>query len=531
MKNRHAEIYISDIRANWRRLVILCVAVAISVSAVFGVRCIALGLAESADAYFADTADIVIESNDGFTAQDIELVKEQTSAEITVTDNQLHLSFDFLRRYNTLSADYANAITDIEDRLDNISANRLKAIKDGSYDYRLLNISKYDKQLSDAVNEVYDKKNELEKTNKELVSIKKYIDRTEQLIIEKSAQLSISTQSIFSSFENELAEYKKQLEAVTAIKEEAVALKSEAEQLEQEYNDCLKLADDAKAVLDSTTDTQSSDYTHAKSEYDKYVAQSDKLKAEYDKKTAEYDKKNTEYEEEQSKYDTSYAASKETYDKLMSDTGIDSDEIVQMSLMNLTTRAEYNQKLEIYSAEFERLESSLADVVERVANIYSEYNQLWYLSDRSAEVEFDRYEAVYAVLNSVLPYACIICATVVLALSFFIFSGLLKDEHSVLGRMKRLSCSQREIIKKSVLYSAVISAIGYVAGMIISYLLISPITVMVLAPNTALRFTPFDALYSVIVMIATVAIVIIGAIAASMLSIDRADSDSNNLPV
>ena len=76
----------------------------------------------------------------------------------SATYNQLWIYCDFLRRYNTYSDEYKRAVDDITERLDNIAENRLKSIMNGSYDYRLLNISKYNSELGQAVVEVFDSK-------------------------------------------------------------------------------------------------------------------------------------------------------------------------------------------------------------------------------------------------------------------------------------------------------------------------------------------------------------------------------------
>lgn len=561
MINKKINRLIAAVRNN----LIICIAVTACVAIVVASGALSLCVKNTVNKYFESnaTADIIINSNDGFTANDVELIKDQTSADITgvfyadcrytlgnstsslrvfskegnLTDgdivsgtditapnqcvvikganesklklgdvitvesdsvkvheftvvgvaekddtdfenavivdnsvftfnyyNRLLLNCDFLRKYNTYSDQYLRAVADVISRLDNIAINRLTAIKSGDYDYRLLNIARYDKELADKVDDVYSKKDELEITNRELAYIKRDIDRTEQLIAEKREQLAISSETIYETISPELKAHEEKLLELNELKQNLDALNEECSNLESEYK---ALGDDvskAKLELDAIADKTSLEYTTAKADYDALVKKHNDLKSELDKKKSEYTKKKSDYDKEFAKYDSAYSASKETYDKLMSDTGISGQEIVQMSLMNLKARAEYNQELEAYNAEYDKMQTVQNEVINEVNMLYSSYAKLWYFSDRTIIKEYITFEELTDVLG--------IVNLVVLIASIVLIAYLSLD------KLKGKSVSDKRIFgfspatfKANLTNSLIIAVTGMAGGFIIGYLI------------------------------------------------------------
>ena len=389
----------------------------------------------------------------------------------SATYNQLWIYCDFLRRYNTYSDEYKRAVDDITERLDNIAENRLKSIMNGSYDYRLLNISKYNAELGQAVDEVYDSKEKLEQTNKELTITKNYIDRTEQLISEKSEQLSISAEQIQNSIDAELKSYEQQLQSAMKLKAEADALEVSYKELETEYYDTLKKADEVNLRLSAIENVESEEYNSVKKERDELINKSDELKKQYDAKKAEYDKKISEYETEYAKYDTAYSASKEAYNKLIDDSGIGGEEIMQMSLMNQMALAEYNQKVELYNAAYEQLNGSLSDVITAVSDIYSYFSKLWYISDRSdlpANAEYGENAERIGNIAKVFPAFFLLVAALVCLTTM---TRMVDEQRTEIGTLKALGYSNAVISLRYVAYALCATLLGCALGLAVGFVL------------------------------------------------------------
>ncbi len=544
-----------------RNNISISIIIAICVAIVFGSYSASLTLRNSVDRLFSDinTADIIINSDDGFTAHDLELISEQTSADIVgvfhsdcrytkgnttasarlfsadgnvidrdiisgeninsvgdciavrgkhgtefeigdqiyietdavsvheftvvgIADiddpdfensiivsnsvftlnsyNRLMLTCEFLRKYNTYSDRYLRAVNDIIVRLDNIAINRLDAIKAGSYDYRLLKISRYDKALAAEIEDVYSQKDELLRTNQELAIVKNYIDQNEQLIADKSEQLSISSESIYETIGAELKAHENKLNEIVKRKEILISLEIECNNLNEEYNHQVASASNVKEKMQNITNINSDEFKSLKAEYDNYVTKSEELKSKYDIKKAELDRKKIEIDVEYSKYESAYTASKENYDKLISGTDIDTQEIMQMSLMNLTARAEYNQKLEQYNIDYLQMQKSLDTVIKSVNTLYSSYAKLWYLSDRSMMFEYSHIGNITYVLDIISAIA--FSASVIIVVIFTVnkLRKNLKD-HMCCERKIRFSITK---FKAGYLIVILPSMLGLIVG-------------------------------------------------------------------
>ncbi len=538
-------------------LIVISICIAITVS----ICSAAVTMQSSSDKYFVNknTADIILNSDDGFTAHDLDLIEEQTSAHIvgvfytdcrysignindsvrlfsvdgniTADDiiegnfitspdqciavrgrngsdfsvgdcitvesdeinsrvltvvgvaeiidpdfdgsifvdnsvfslesyNRLLLTFDFLRKYNTYSDRYLRSVNDIISRLDNISTNRLNAIKSGAYDYRLLKLSRYDSELAGRIESLYAQKDELEKRNQELVSVKKYIDQTEQLIAEKSEQLYISSETIQQTIGAELKAHEEKLKEITALKLTLDDLKEEKISVESDYMNQLEAVDAAKQKLDSISDSDSEEYSAAQSEYEGAVKKRDELKVSLDAKSAELNIKQADYDTEYASYDAAYKASKDTYDKLMGSNDISSNEIFQLSLMNLTAKAEYYQKLEQYNNDYSKMQVSLTNIVQSVNNFYSSFAKLWYLSDRTVVNDYAQIATITEILYIIFLIS--LAASVLFVLYFS--SNKISKPDSTYAANKIGFC--KEVFKTNLLQFLPIAAIGSVFGVI-----------------------------------------------------------------
>ncbi len=376
--------------------------------------------------------------------------------------NRLLLNCSYLRRYNTYSDRYIKAVNDIIGRLDNIANNRLADIKSGDYDYRLLNISRYDSELAERVDFVYNQKEELEKAHRELAVVKNYIDQNELIIAEKSEQLSISLETIYETVGAELREHENKLYELTELKIKFEQIEKERSSCESELAMVQFEIENANKYFDTVTDKESASYLESKAVYDKLVLRQTELKSEINKKADEYKKIKTKYDSEYAKFDAAYSSAKKTYDRLMNDTGIDSHEIFQISLTNLNARTEYNAKFEEYNSKFAIMQKEQEEVISSVNTLYSSYAKIWYLTDRSIVKEYNDFRSFVELTN-------------IVNISVFIFSVVFLLYLIVLEIRKYNNNQKGEFgvvnknIKSTLLFTITIGSFGLMFGLTVGY--------------------------------------------------------------
>ena len=385
--------------------------------------------------------------------------------------NTLFVRCDFLRKYNCYSDEYKDGLKSAVNRLDSIMSNRLKSIIDGSYDYRRLDLQKHNPDLVASVNQIYTTKEQLETEYAALLTTKDYLDRTGELIDQKSLGHQQTLQETEDYVNSEVAKY-------DAKKEQITKLSQECEKAQNEYEStklsCEQKSADLKAkryTLSTIDDTTSNEYIALKAAIDTIQNELDILSGSLGQKEATYKQKAEAMNKAFEEYDLLYSSADKIFNELTNANKISSDELVQMTISYRAAQIDYNTRLAIYDAARVEMSAGLDQVVSTVSQIYSNFDSLWYFTDRfdfPGNEEYgdnaDRIGNIAIVFPSFfLLVAMLVCLTTM--------TRLVNEHRLQIGTLKALGYSNLSIALKYISYAMIATVAGCVVGLCVGFVL------------------------------------------------------------
>lgn len=385
--------------------------------------------------------------------------------------NTLLVRCDFLRKYNCYSNEYKDGLKSVVDRLDSIMSNRLKAIIDGSYDYRRLDLQKHNPDLVASVNQIYTTKEQLETEYAALVTTKDYLDRTGELIDQRSIGYQQTLQETEAYISAEVAKY-------DAIKEEVSKLSQECEKAQNDY-ESTKLSIEQKSAdlktkrytLSTIDDTTSAEYITLKTAIDTLQKELDILNDSIGQKEELYKQKADAMNKAFEEYDASYSSADKIFKELNNTNKISSDELVQMTISYRAAQIDYNTRLATYDAARVELNAGLDKIVSTVSQIYSNFDSLWYFTDRfdfPGNEEYgdnaDRIGNIAIVFPAFfLLVAMLVCLTTM--------TRLVSEHRMQIGTLKALGYSNLSIALRYISYAMLATVAGCIVGLCVGFVL------------------------------------------------------------
>ncbi len=385
--------------------------------------------------------------------------------------NTLFVRCNFLRKYNCYSEDYKNKLDAAIERLDYIISNRLKDIISGTYDYRKLDLNKYDPQLDDITNHVYDKKEYLEKEYNNLVTTKDYLDRTGELINKKSIGYQQTLLETETYIEEEVSKY-------DADREKISKLRTECEQADLDYESVLKQYDALKLQIEEKQQQMSAmpdktvpGYVMLQNEVNAKLVELDALSKQVTEKSAIAVQKSEAFNVAFNEYDLAYASADKIFGELNNKNQVTADELVKMTISYRSAQIDYNTRLQEYDAAREELTKQLKETVDAVSTIYSNYDSLWYYADRfdlPGNAEYGDNAERIGNIATVFPTFFLIVAMLVCLTAM---TRLVSDHRLQIGTLKALGYSNISIALRYISYALVATAFGCVIGLSIGFIL------------------------------------------------------------
>jgi len=385
--------------------------------------------------------------------------------------NTLFVRCNFLRKYNCYSDDYKNKLEAAIERLDLVLSNRLKDIVSGTYDYRKLDLNKYDPQLVEITNQVYDKKEELEKEYNNLVTTKEYLDRTGELINKKSIGHQQTLAETEAYITEEVAKY-------DADRENVSKLRSECEQAEAEYNSVRKQyetinlqIENKKQQMDTMPDKTVPGYSMLQNEVNALLTELDSIGKTVDEKREIAIKKGEALNIAFNEYDLAYFSADKIFSELNNKNQVTADELVKMTISYRSAQIDYNTRLQEYDVAREELTNQLKDVVSTVSSIYSNYDSLWYYTDRfdlPGNAEYGDNAERIGNIATVFPTFFLIVAMLVCLTSM---TRLVSDHRLQIGTLKALGYLNISIALRYISYALIAAILGCAVGLSVGFIL------------------------------------------------------------
>ncbi len=385
--------------------------------------------------------------------------------------NTLFIKCDFLRKYDCYSKEYKNAVDSVIKRLDGILDNRLKSILDGSYDYRKLDLNKYDSDLAQSVTAVYDAKEKLDNEYNELIKNKDYLDKTKDLIDSKSIGLQHTLEQTESFIEQEVAKYDQLMNVVLKLQGEVSKAEEDLAAAKSSYESKIKLVDEKRALLAAMTDAESEEYKTLQQEIDTLQAEADAINKDLPAKEKLVTDKKAALEKATKEYDSAYASADESFKEINGANNLTAEELVQMTISYRSALAEYNARIAIYDQSRAQLSESLNQVVEAVGKIYSNFDNLWYFSDRSdlpGHSEFGENAERIGNISKVFPAFFLLVAMLVCLTNM---TRLVGEHRTKIGVLKALGYSNLSITARYVAYAMIATLLGCGVGVSIGFIL------------------------------------------------------------
>ena len=385
--------------------------------------------------------------------------------------NTLFVRCNFLRGFNCYSDEYKDGLRSAVGRLESIMTNRHKSIIAGTYDYRKLNLNKHNPALVASVNELYNKKEALESEYSALITTKDYLDRTGELITQKSIGHQQTLEETESYIETEVEKYDAINEQVSKLKAECEKAQADYDAVHNVYTTKQSDIEEKREDLSLMTNPTYPEYIFLKAEIDRLQAEIDTLKIDLDQKEAVFKQKSDALNAFFSNYDTDYTSADKIFTELKDKNKITADELVQMTISYRSAQIDYNSRLANYNQEKEALSAGLEGVVATVSNIYSNFDSLWYFTDRldlPGNAEYgdnaDRIGNIAIVFPTFfLLVAMLVCLTAM--------TRLVSEQRLQIGTLKALGYSNLSIALKYISYAMIATVLGCGVGLGVGFVL------------------------------------------------------------
>ncbi len=385
--------------------------------------------------------------------------------------NTLFVRCEFLRKYDCYSKEYEKAVDNIIKRLDGILKNRLASILDGSYDYRKLDLAKYDSSLAQSVTAVYDAKEKLDFEYNELIKNKEILDKTKELIDSKSIGLQHTLEETETYIEQEVAKYDQLMSVVLKLQGERDKAESDFTNAKSTYDGKIALIDEKRAQLSELTDTESEEYKSLQKEVDTLQAEADAINKELPAKEKLFKDKDAALTKASEEYKSAYSSADKSFKEINGANSLTAEELVQMTVSYRSALAEYNARIAIYDNAREQLSSSLTQVNEAVSKIYSNFDSLWYFSDRSdlpGHLEYGDNAKRIGNISKVFPAFFLLVAMLVCLTNM---TRLVGEHRTRIGVLKALGYSNLSIAARYIAYAMSATLLGCIVGLSVGFIL------------------------------------------------------------
>ena len=385
--------------------------------------------------------------------------------------NTLFVRCNFLRKYNCYSDDYKTKLDAAIERLDYILSNRLKDIISGTYDYRKLDLSKYDPQLVDITNHVYDEKEALEKEYNNLVTTKEYLDRTGELINKKSIGYQQTLLETETYIAEEVSKYDADREKVAKLRSECEKAEAEFEAVNKQYESLKQQVEDKQQQMNAMPDKTVPGYVMLQNEVNAKLVELDSLSKQVAEKRAIAVQKGEVLNTAFNEYDSAYASADKIFGELNNKNQITADELVKMTISYRSAQIDYNTRLQEYDKAREELTNKLKDTVDAVSKIYSNYDSLWFYNDRfdfPGNAEYGDNADRIGNIATVFPTFFLIVAMLVCLTAM---TRLVSDHRLQIGTLKALGYSNTSIALRYISYALVATVLGCGVGLCVGFVL------------------------------------------------------------